>query len=482
MYFNRILIFFFVLLLSVPQVSQAGRKCKKGVEVVILHTNDMHSKIDNMAKLTWLADSLRQQHRYLFLVSAGDNFTGNPIVDMYPEVGYPMVDLMNKAGFVLSAMGNHEFDMGQEQFSQRRKEAGFPFISGNIDVSGSHLRKIRPWVTLKAGKFRIPLVSFIQLEKNGIPSSHPSRLEGIKFTPADVKTADFLFLKEKYGMLVGLTHLGIEGDVQLARKYPQFDLIIGGHSHTVMDKPLVENGVTIVQAGSQLKSVGKTTLAIEAGKITGIDYELISLDAFEGRDLAVQAAIDHYNDNEEMNRVLASAVTPMTGKEELGAMMTDALTAMSGVDIAFQNIGGIRIPSLSAGDILYRDIFRLDPFGNQVVVFEMTLPEIKSLILNAYNRNKEADLMVSGMTYTALVDGDGSCVGVEMKGTDGQPLDPAKTYKVGMNSYISASYTFDHADPGTVNYETTAQTLISYLKKVQKVDYQGTRRTAVRSI
>ena len=112
----------------------------------------------------------------------------------------------------------------------------------------------------------------------------------------------------------------------------------------------------------------------------------------------------------------------------------------------------------------------------------MTLPEIKSLILNAYNRNKEADLMVSGMTYTALVDGDGSCVGVEMKGTDGQPLDPAKTYKVGMNSYISASYTFDHADPGTVNYETTAQTLISYLKKVQKVDYQGTRRTAVRSI
>mgnify|MGYP000850244980 FL=1 len=479
---KRVLVFVFVVFLSVPLVSQAGRNCKKSKQVVILHTNDMHSKIDNMAKLTWLADSLRQQHRYLFLVSAGDNFTGNPIVDMYPRVGYPMVDLMNQAGFVLSAMGNHEFDMGQEQFSQRRKEADFPFISANIDVSKAHLKKIKPWVTLKAGKCRIPVVSFIQLDENGLPSSHPSRLEGITFTPAEVRAADFLFLKEKYGMLVGLTHLGIEGDVPLAQKYPQFDLIIGGHSHTIMDVPRVENGVTIVQTGSQLKSVGKTTLTIEGGKITNIGYELISLDALKGRDSAVQAAIDRYNDNEEMNRVLAEAITPMTGKEELGAMMTDALTAMSGVDIAFQNVGGIRIPSLPAGNIHYRDIFRLDPFGNQVVVFNMTPAEIKSLVLNAFNRNKEPDLMVSGMTYTALVNGDGVCVDVEMKGLDGQPLDPAKTYKVGMNSYISASYTFDHADPGTVNYETTAQTLISYLQKVKKVDYQGTRRTTVRSI
>ena len=171
---KRILVLVLVAMITMPGISQAGRKGKKSTEVVILHTNDMHSKIDNMAKLTWLADSLRQQHSYLFLVSAGDNFTGNPIVDMYPQVGYPMVDLMNQAGFVLSAMGNHEFDMGQEQFSQRRKEADFPFISANIDVSKAHLKKIKPWVTLKAGKCRIPGVSFIQLDENGWPSSHPS--------------------------------------------------------------------------------------------------------------------------------------------------------------------------------------------------------------------------------------------------------------------------------------------------------------------
>ena len=90
--------------------------------------------------------------------------------------------------------------------------------------------------------------------------------------------------------------------------------------------------------------------------------------------------------------------------------------------------------------------------------------------------------MVSGMKYTALVNNEGVCTDVEMTGVDGQPLDPAKTYNVGMNSYISASYTFDHADPGTVNYETTAQALINYLQKVKNVDYQGTKRTGVRKI
>jgi len=281
-------------------------------------------------------------------------------------------------------------------------------------------------------------------------------------------------------MLVGLTHLGIEGDISMAQKYPQFDLIIGGHSHTVMEVPRVENGVTIVQTGSQLKSVGKTTLTVEGGKITGIDYELISLDALNGRNPSVQADIDRYNDNEEMNRVLAQAVTPVTGKEELGAMMADAVTAISGVDIAVQNIGGIRIPFLAEGNILYRDIFRLDPFGNQVVVINMTVSEIKSLLVNSYNRSKKIDLIVSGMTYTAMINGNGICVDVEMKGLDGQLLDLAKTYKVGMNSYISSSYSFDHVDPGTVNYETTSQTLISFLRKVQKVDYRGTQRTAIR--
>ena len=478
------ILLFLTLLLFInlsPSNATSCNKCKKNFEVIILHVNDMHAKIDNMGKLAYLVDSIRSQHPYVFLVSAGDNFTGNPIVDMYPEKGFPMIDLMNKVGFNLSAMGNHEFDLGQDVLNKRRSEAGFPFICANLDVGNSILKQPKPYFLLKTGKCKIPVLGLIQLGGNGLPDSHPSRLTGLSFTPADVKAAGYMQLKKKYGMLIALTHLGVEDDVPLAQKYPQIDVIIGGHSHTVMTTPLMENGVMIVQTGSQLKSVGKTTLQINDGKITGRKYELISLASISKTKPEIQSAIDHYNDNEEMNSVIAVAETALNDPQELGCMMTDAITRQFGLDFAFQNSGGIRIHDLRKGNILYKDIFRLDPFGNQVVTYTMTLPEIKSLILNAFNRNNKPDLMVSGMKYTVIVDENGAGTDVEMNDCNGNTLNPAKKYKVGMNSYIGTTYVFDHTDPGTTNFDTSAQTLINFLKEVKSVNYEGIKRIDVRS-
>ncbi len=453
-----------------------AQKQSKSTEIIILHANDMHSKIDNFGKLAYLADSLRKTHKFVFLVSAGDNFTGNPIVDMYPDKGYPMVDLMNMLKFDVTAIGNHEFDMGQELQNKRRKQATFPFISCNIDATGAMLKQPEPYVILKAGKIKIPFLSMIQIGENGLPDSHPSRLEGLKFSNGIEKAKDFLWLKEKYGMLIGLTHLGVEVDKPLAIAYSQFDVIIGGHSHTTMTNPMMVNNVMIVQAGSGLKNVGKTTLQVTDGKITDRRYELIPLAGISGTKPEVQALIDKYNSNEEMNRVIALAETAFDTEEELGCMMTDAITARLKLDFAFQNGGGIRIPNLPQGNILLKDIFRLDPFGNQVVTFKMTYDEIKSLIINAYNREKKIDLVPSGMTYTVKANSEGLCTDIEMKDLSGNRIDENKSYTVGINSYISASYKFSHTDPGTTNYNTTAQTLLDYLGEVKKVNYQGVKR------
>ena len=415
-------------------------------------------------------------HKYVFLVSAGDNFTGNPIVDMYPDKGYPMIDLMNKLHFVVTCVGNHEFDMGQELQNKRREQANFPFISCNIDVTGAVVKPYQPYFILKAGKIKIPLLGMIQLGPNGLPDSHPSRLVGLKFTNGIEKAKDFLWLKQKYGMLLGLTHLGVETDEVLANTFPQFDVIIGGHSHTTIKKAMMVNNVMIVQTGSGLRNVGITTLQITKKKITDRKYELVSLADIKNTDPEVQAMIDKYNNNPEMDKVVAIAETAFTNKSELGSLMTDAITARMKVDFAFQNGGGIRISQIPQGNILMKDIFRLDPFGNEVVTYTMTYNEIKSLIINSYNRDKSFDLMPSGMTYTVIVDADGLCTDVEMKYLQGNLLDPAKTYTVGVNSYISASYTFDHKDPGTTNYNTTAQTLLDYLVEVKKVNYAGVRR------
>jgi 5'-nucleotidase/UDP-sugar diphosphatase len=474
-----ILFFAFITLYSTNNQSVA-QKCKKSAEIIILHTNDMHSRIDNFGKLAYLADSLRKTHKYVFLVAAGDNFTGNPIVDMYPDKGFPMIELMNKLHFNATALGNHEFDMGQELQNKRREQATFPFINSNVDVSGAVAKPYEPYVILKAGRIKIPVLGILQLGENGLPDSHPSRLEGLKFTNGIEKAKDFLWLKDKYGMLIALSHLGVDDDEVLATTYPQFDLIIGGHSHTTMTKPLMVNNVMIVQTGSGLKNVGITKLQVTKGKITDRSYELVPLANIKKTDPEVQSMIDKYNSNEEMKRVVGFAETAFSNQEELGYLMTDAITARLKVDFAFQNGGGIRISELPQGDILLKDIFRLDPFGNQVVTYSMTYDEIKSLICNAYNREKSIDLAPSGMSYTIIVNSEGLCSDVEMKDKTGNLLDASKTYTVGVNSYIAASYKFIHNDPGTTNYNTTAQTLLDYLGDVKKVNYTGVKRVSVK--
>lgn len=467
-----------LILLVYSNLSYSSQN-RKDTEIIFLHVNDMHSKIDNMGKLAYLADSLKNEHKYVFLVAAGDNFTGNPVVDMVEDKGYPMVDLMNLCGFTCSAIGNHEFDMGQEMQNKRRQQANFPFICCNLDASGAIVKQPEPYFILKAGKIKIPILGIIQLGVNGIPDSHPSKLEGIKFTNGIEKAREFTWLKKKYGMMIALTHLGIEDDVPLAQKMPELDLIIGGHSHTFMTTPLIENGVMIVQTGSGLRSVGKTTIIVRKNKIVNRYYEPVNLASIKGTKAVVQSKIDLYNSNEELNRVVARAITPLSNETELGYMMTDAITQMLKTDFAFQNSGGIRIPNIPQGDIKLKDVYRLDPFGNQVVVFKMTLNEIKSLIINSYNRDKSVDLVPSGMIYTVKVNPSGLCTDAEISDLSGNRFPDDKTYTVGVNSYISASYKFDHSDPGVAQPVTTAETLLNYLGFKKEIGETGQKRIVV---
>jgi 2',3'-cyclic-nucleotide 2'-phosphodiesterase (5'-nucleotidase family) len=451
-------------------------------EIVILHTNDMHARIDNMGRLAYLAKQLRKTHKYVFLVSAGDNFTGNPVVDMYPDKGYPMIDLMNHCGFNLSAFGNHEFDLGQKVLNKRIKQANFPFICCNIDATGAVLHQPKPYYILKAGKIRIPMLGVLELGPNGLPDTDPSGLAGLKFVNGIEKAKEYRWLKKKYGILIGLTHLGVDEDEQLARAMPELDLIIGGHSHTVIKEPIMVGRVPIVQAGSMLKYVGLVTLKVRNRAVVDFSYRLIALDTVAKSDPAVQALIDKYNDNKVFNKVVGYAQAPLVGPEELGSLMTDAITHRLKVDFAFENVGGIRMYSLPKGPIKLKEIYQLDPFSDVIVRYKMSRDEIKSLICNAYNRKKQIDLEVSGMVYTILTNQDQNCTDVEMTDISGHPLASDKTYSVGLNSYIAASYTFLHKDPGTSTAITSSKILIDYLKEVKRVNYSGVKRTNVKQM
>ena len=453
---------------------------KQSSEIIILHTNDMHAKIDNLPKLAYLADSLRKSHPWVFLLAAGDNFTGNPVVDMIPDKGFPMIDLMNRCGFNASCLGNHEFDLGQDFLNKRVEQARFPFICCNLDASGAVFKQPEPFILLHAGKdVTLALLGMIQLDVNGLPSSHPSKMTGIRFTDGITKACEYRWLKKKYGILIGLSHLGVEEDVRLADSMPQFDLIIGGHSHTLIEKPMMEHGVMIVQAGSNLRYVGKTTLTVANGKITTKRDEVIPISVLNKSNPEMEELVRKYNRNEEFSKVVGVARKPLDGPDELGSLMTDALTDQLKVDIAFQNKGGIRTQSIPQGDITMKDIYKLDPFNNQVVIFRMNVAEIKSLICYGYKQEKEIDLQVSGISYIIRDKGNHQCASVELKSIGGKPLDPLKDYTVAMNNYMAVTYKFDHRDPGTAAVVTTAEALIGYLKTVKEVNYQGTKRASV---
>ena len=468
-----------ILLLALHAVF-AQNKSDGRTEVIILHLNDMHAKTDGFAKIKYLADSLRRNNPWVFIVAAGDNFTGNPYVDMVADKGSPMIDLMNKTGFTASCFGNHEFDLGQTFLSKRIEQATFPFICANMNTGTSGLKQPRAFIILDAGKLQIPVLGLIEINDNGIPDTHPSKVKGMIFKDPIKTAGENTELKQKYGCLLALSHLGLETDEKLAREFPQFDVIIGGHSHSILKKPVVENGVMIVQAGSYQRFVGKLTLIFKGNQIEEKSDTLIATESIKGADKEVQALMTTYENNPEFEKTIAYASGPVSGKQDLGALMTDAVAWAVKADFAFQNRGGIRIQSLPGGEIKVRDIYRLDPFGNQVVTYKMTGVEIGSLILNSYKKENNIDLIPSGMTYTIRKGSKKQPPRLKMTGLSGRELEPDKIYRVALNSYISAAYSFDHRDQGTSLEITTEECLINYLENRKKISYSDTERAKLK--
>lgn len=449
--------------------------------LVLLSVNDMHARIDQFPQFISLVDSIRSEHKHVLLFSAGDMFTGNPVVDQYPEKGYPIIELMNIARFDATATGNHEFDYGQETLLKRMKQAEFPFLSANIHTTADSPMKFRPYhiITLANG-IKVGLISFIQLNEAGLPDSHPSRLGGITFTDALATAPAYAFLRDSCEVFVALTHLGFETDVKLTEVFPFPDIILGGHTHTLVTNPRTFNNVPVMQAGSGLRHATIAVLKVANGKVTHLETRNLDIRTHSGFNAEALALVEKYNDNPELNQVIGTAVADIAGSDELGSLITDAMASVAPLEIAFQNKGGIRTDNLPKGDITIKDVFRLDPFGNELIHFMLSLDDVKSLIINAYNREKSIDLYPSGITYTVITDPEGMAADVEIRLPDGSQPAPGKLYHTGVSSYVASSYTFSRSSEGESLYIITAQSLINFIRNKKLIDYSGTKRAFVR--
>jgi len=441
-------------------------------EITILSVNDMHANIDLFPKFAALVDSLRTVYPDLLIFSAGDNRTGNPVNDQFSPVNYPVITLMNKVGFNLTAVGNHEWDANIANLQNDIERAKFPFLCANVFIPDSVRLDIKPYKILEQHGVRLAVVGMIELRHDGIPGAHPNNLNKVSFKPAMDVLPDYQYLKNESDAFILLSHCGMEDDMELAQAYPWIDVIIGGHSHTLIDSPTEQNGVLITQSGSHLKHATLVTLKFKDGKLSDKQATVLSAEEFEHRNMEINALLDEFNDDPVLNTAIAVAKTRFNNPEEIGCMMTDALREISGADFAFQNTGGVRVTHLNKGPITVKDIYCIDPFDNDVIVYEMTGSQVKHFILNSYRKNGGYPSYVSGMTYK--VSDDGSNVWIETKNA---PFSTKKLYKVAMNSYMASTIDVKAKDEGRSMFKTSEEMIIEYLKKHKEIDYQGVSRT-----
>lgn len=229
------------LILSAPAFSQK--------EVVILHTNDTHSRIEPLPETDRTApgkggvvrranyiDKVRKEHKNVLLFDAGDFLQGTPYFNLFK--GEVEVKAMNLMKYDAAILGNHEFDYGMDVLEDVLRMANFPIIASNYDFSQTSLSSlVKSYLVLKRDGIKIGVIG-IGIRPQGLIAA--DNYKGMKFLdPVETanKTAETLRTKHQCDMVICLSHLGFEQDLKLAESTRNIDLIIGGHSHTYMKEP-----------------------------------------------------------------------------------------------------------------------------------------------------------------------------------------------------------------------------------------------------
>lgn len=261
---------------------------------MIISTNDVHGQIQQFPKLATFVDRVKAEYPNVILVDAGDRFTGNPYVDYAEERGLPIITLMNELGYAIGTLGNHEFDFGQKILRTRINDATFPIICANINSSQSELDSIAPYYIIEKDGIKLCFLGLIQTETDNIPSTNPEHLQKITFDNYLDKIEDYRKLKSSCHAFIGLTHLGVDSDSILATRMPELDMIIGGHSHTLLEKPKRVNNVLIGQTGIKLQYAGLTTLKFKGGKLTERIYKSCLIDTITQADSSMTEKVKFF--------------------------------------------------------------------------------------------------------------------------------------------------------------------------------------------
>lgn len=394
----------------------------------IMHTNDTHAQLDNVAKRVTAVKEYRKAKPSALLVDAGDVFSGTLYFNEFK--GQADANFMNLMKYDLMTFGNHEFDLGSgaeghKPLADFVKKANFPLVSANVDFSeDDHLKglfNVKVSNSPKNSQIYSGIIKVVNGQKVGLFGLTTAETKDIS-SPGKVKFSDYVkaaqtmvdeFEKQGVNKVIAVTHLGYDdnpvydNDLQLAAKVAGIDVIVGGHSHTKLDKPVVVNKdlngkgkdpTVIVQAYQYSEFLG--TLDVEfdkSGKVVKHAGALISVNAQVEDAEAKKMLLEYSSKIDELKnettganaenalenpRSSSNGNSVRSNETPLGNLITDGMLSKAReynkeVIMAFQNGGGIRA-AIDQGPITVGEVITVLPFGNTLATMRLTGAEIKA--------------------------------------------------------------------------------------------------------
>ncbi|EDT7400053.1 bifunctional UDP-sugar hydrolase/5'-nucleotidase [Salmonella enterica subsp. enterica] len=456
-----------------------------------------------------LVDSIRkevaQEGGSVLLLSGGDINTGVPESDL--QDAEPDFRGMNLIGYDAMAVGNHEFDNPLTVLRQQEKWAKFPFLSANIYQKSTGERLFKPWAIFTRQDIKIAVIGLTTDDTAKI--GNPEYFTDIEFRkPAEEAKVVIqeLNMNEKPDVIIATTHMGhydngdhgsnAPGDVEMARSLPAGSLamIVGGHSQDPVCMasenkkqvnyvpgtpcaPDKQNGIWIVQAHEWGKYMGRADFEFRNGEMKMVNYQLIPVN------LKKKVTWDNgkservlYTPEIAENPQMLSLLTPFQNKGKaqlevkigsvngllegdrskvrfvqtnMGRVILAAQIARTGADFGVMSGGGIR-DSIEAGDITYKSVLKVQPFGNIVVYADMSGKEVVDY-LTAVAQMKPDSGAYPQFANVSFVAKEGKITDLKIKG---EPVDPAKTYRMATLSFNATGgdgYPRIDNKPGYVN-------------------------------
>ena len=453
-------------------------------KTVILHSNDVHGAIEGYAFMTELRSEIEAKGGEVIMVDSGDFSQGSIYVST--SKGHAAVEMMNTAGYDVVSLGNHEFDYGYAQLMENLADARFRTVCSNVllDETGAPILDPATVITTSSG-LKLGFVGITTPET--VNKVNPGLIHEISFPASTAFYASVQSAVDSLtdaNLIIGLSHLGMDEAsaelgyraIDLYNNVSGFDMLIDGHSHTVMTG--AEGGEPIQSAGSGFQYIGVIVINNETAQIE--NHYLVSTAGLQN-DPEVAAAAQEIMDSvdAQFNTVFATSEVLLSGEENpgcrteetnLGDLITDAMVwtmiRTGGTDqvdaahvVGIINGGALRA-SIKPGDITMREINTVLPFDNTIAVVYVTGAELlEALEASTFATPQPLGSypQTSGLTFTldttrpyaqgSMYSIDGKESGyyapasierVTITSVNGTAFDPEALYAVVTNNYCAA--------------------------------------------